>query len=61
VTAVGEPGRHTLRLFFALWPSAAERKSLADSTADAVSQERVRDLILAAYAETEATAVAASA
>lgn len=40
-----------------------ERRSFAllRPTADAASQERVRDLILAAYAETEATAVAASA
>lgn len=38
MTQAGGPGRHTLRLFFALWPSAAGRKSLADSTADAVSQ-----------------------
>ena len=34
----GARGPHTLRLFFALWPGAAERKSLAASTADAVSQ-----------------------
>jgi RNA 2',3'-cyclic 3'-phosphodiesterase len=38
---VNEPGArdpHTLRLFFALWPSAAERQSLAASTAEAVSR-----------------------
>lgn len=38
---MNEPGArapHTLRLFFALWPSAAERQSLAATTAHAVSQ-----------------------
>ena len=34
----GARGPHTLRLFFALWPSAAERQSLAASSAEAVSQ-----------------------
>jgi 2'-5' RNA ligase len=38
VNEPGARGPHTLRLFFALWPSAAERRSLAASTADAVSQ-----------------------
>ena len=40
-----------------------ERRSFAllRPTADAASQERVRDLILEAYAETEAAAVAATA
>jgi 2'-5' RNA ligase len=38
---VNEPGtgaRHTLRLFFALWPSAAERDALAIATGAAVAQ-----------------------
>lgn len=40
-----------------------ERRSVAllRPAADAASQERVRDLMLQAYAETEATVVAASA
>jgi 2'-5' RNA ligase len=38
---VNEPGRgerHTLRLFFALWPTAAERNALAIATGAAVAQ-----------------------
>ena len=38
MTATGEPGRHTLRLFFALWPSAVERNALAIATGAAVAQ-----------------------
>jgi RNA 2',3'-cyclic 3'-phosphodiesterase len=38
VNEPGTRGPHTLRLFFALWPSAAERKALAASTAAAVAQ-----------------------
>ena len=34
----GARGPHTLRLFFALWPSAAERKALAATTATAIGQ-----------------------
>ncbi|MEX0734362.1 MAG: RNA 2',3'-cyclic phosphodiesterase [Steroidobacteraceae bacterium] len=34
----GAAGPHRLRLFFALWPSAAERQSLAASTAAAIAQ-----------------------
>ena len=42
-------------------PASAGVSPLLRPTADATSQERVRDLILEAYAETEAAAVAASA
>jgi 2'-5' RNA ligase len=38
VNEPGARGPHTLRLFFALWPSASERQSLAAATADAISQ-----------------------
>lgn len=34
----GGAGPRSLRLFFALWPSAAERQALAASTANAVAQ-----------------------
>lgn len=34
----GEPGPHPIRLFFALWPSAAHRQALAAATAAAVAQ-----------------------
>jgi len=34
----GEPERRTLRLFFALWPSASERNALAIATGAAVAQ-----------------------
>ncbi len=33
-----EPGPHPMRLFFALWPSAAHRQTLAASSAGAVAQ-----------------------
>jgi 2'-5' RNA ligase len=38
VTAAGEPRRHPLRLFFALWPTVAERNALAIATGAAVAQ-----------------------
>ncbi|MGH8251905.1 MAG: RNA 2',3'-cyclic phosphodiesterase [Steroidobacteraceae bacterium] len=36
----GLPGPHPLRLFFALWPSAAKRRSLASAAAAVVSRFR---------------------
>lgn len=38
MTAPGERGPRELRLFFALWPGAAERKALAATTANAIGQ-----------------------
>jgi 2'-5' RNA ligase len=38
VNEPGPRGPHTLRVFFALWPSAAERKALAAATAHAIGQ-----------------------
>jgi len=38
VTQAGESGRHTPRLFFALWPSDRERQALAIATGAAVAQ-----------------------
>jgi 2'-5' RNA ligase len=38
VSEAGPRGPHTLRVFFALWPSVAERKALAATTANAIGQ-----------------------